>query len=93
MEVLTSVEIAGGGRRDLQSRELKMTPETPGVWEYNIDLKSELGLEGPRAFEQLNGISKYTNIKSTISLWNLAVKQFLELLVSFTNGNYCYNFL
>lgn len=58
MEVLTSVEMTGGGRRDLQSRELKMTPETPGVWEYNIDLKSELGLEGPRAFEQLNGISK-----------------------------------
>lgn len=56
--MLTSVEINGGGRRDLQSKELKMAPETPGVWEYNIDLKSELGLEGPRAYDQLNGISE-----------------------------------
>lgn len=55
MEVLTTVEMASG--RNLPTRELKMSPENPGVWEYYIDIKSELGLEGPNAFEQLNDIS------------------------------------
>ncbi|EFA07485.1 CD109 antigen [Tribolium castaneum] len=50
MEVFTYVE-SGSGRRDLPSRQLFMVDGSPGVWEYKFDIKSELGLEGTKAFE------------------------------------------
>lgn len=58
MEVHTTVEMRGGGRRDLQTKELKMSDKL-GVWEYYIDIKDELNLQGPRSYEELNDISKY----------------------------------
>lgn len=56
MEVRTSIEMRGGGRRELNTVELKMT-EKPAVWEYKIDLMSELGIDNPRVLESLNDIS------------------------------------
>lgn len=42
MEVRTSIDMRGGGRRELNTIELKMS-EKDAVWEYKIDLASELG--------------------------------------------------
>lgn len=58
MEVHTSVEMRSGQRRDLQTRALKMS-DKPGVWEYYIDVRGELGSDDPRFLEQLNEISKF----------------------------------
>lgn len=57
LEMRTSVEMRGGGRHDLETKEIKMS-ENPGVWEVRLDLRHELGIDGPRAFEQLNNFSK-----------------------------------
>lgn len=43
MEVHTSIDMRGGGRRELNIVQLKMS-ETSAVWEYKIDLISELGI-------------------------------------------------
>lgn len=59
MEVSTSVEMGGGGRRDIQNRLLEMDLDSPGIWVYKIDLKSEMKMEGPSALRQLNEVSKY----------------------------------
>lgn len=34
-----------------------MMDDYPGVWEYKIDLKRELGLEGPQSYDQLSQMS------------------------------------
>lgn len=52
MEVSTYIELRDGGRRDLPRKQLYMLDGQPGVWEYRIDVKSELGIEGARAFEE-----------------------------------------
>lgn len=43
MEVTAFVEKRGGGRIDITPKRLWMMDEQPGVWEYQIDLKRELG--------------------------------------------------
>lgn len=43
MEVHASVEMKSGGRRDLSTRELAMSSDNPGIWEYQVDLATELG--------------------------------------------------
>jgi CD109 antigen len=53
MEVFAYIE-SPNGRRDLPSRQLYMMHETPGVWEYKFDMKSELGVDGNRPFENAN---------------------------------------
>lgn len=57
MEVTTSVEMGGGGRRDVPNKLLEMSIDSPGIWVYKIDLKSEMKIEGPSALKQLNEIS------------------------------------
>lgn len=55
MEVQYYAEMTGGGRRDVTTRQLKMSDHV-GVWEFDIDLKNDLGIEGHRAAEQLNDL-------------------------------------
>lgn len=57
LEVQTAVEMRGGGRRDLHTKELFMS-DKPGVWEYNIDLKDELQQQGTRNPQEINEISQ-----------------------------------
>lgn len=57
MEVTTSVEMGGGGRRDIPNKLLDMSIDSPGIWVYKIDLKSELRMEGAGALKQLNDVS------------------------------------
>lgn len=59
MEVSTSVEMGGGGRRDVPNRLLEMSHDSPGIWMYKIDLKSEARMEGPGALKQLNEIGNF----------------------------------
>lgn len=58
MEVSTSVEMGGGGRRDVRGKILEMSLDSPGIWIYKIDLKSEMKMEGQGALKQLNDVSK-----------------------------------
>lgn len=55
MEVRASVEMKSGGRTDLKTRELKMSTDHEGIWEYQIDLATELGRQ--RGQEVLNDIA------------------------------------
>lgn len=55
----TSVEMGGGGRRDIPNKLLEMDLDSPGIWVYKIDLKSEMRMEGPAALKQLNEVSKF----------------------------------
>lgn len=55
MEMRTTIKMRTGGSRDLDTKILKMS-ENVGVWDFDLDMKSELGLEGPRAIDQLNDI-------------------------------------
>nr|CAI5865848.1 unnamed protein product [Callosobruchus analis] len=57
LEVTTSVDMHGGGRRDMPIRQLYQMEDNPGVWEYKLDIKKELGLVGPRAYEELSTLS------------------------------------
>ncbi|ENN78173.1 hypothetical protein YQE_05326, partial [Dendroctonus ponderosae] len=57
MEVTAYVERQGGGRSEIAPKRLYQMDEKPGVWEYQIDLKRELGLYGPRAFEELSQLN------------------------------------
>lgn len=61
MEVSYSVEMRGGGREEIQPRLLPMS-EKPGIWELEIDVKADLHVEGPRAFEQLVDMCKLHKI-------------------------------
>ncbi|XP_050294787.1 CD109 antigen [Anthonomus grandis grandis] len=53
LEVNAFVEKRGGGRLDLRPMNLYMMDSQPGIWEYYIDLQSELGISGAREFEEL----------------------------------------
>lgn len=55
LEVSYFVEMRGGGRRDVPIRNLPMSSEL-GVWEFEIDLKKDLNLEGQRALDELTSI-------------------------------------
>lgn len=57
MEFSYFVEMKGGGRRDVPSRFLTMS-DTMGVWQFEVDLKTDLGLEGERAYDELVEICK-----------------------------------
>lgn len=32
----------------------------PGVWEYRVDVKRDLGIVGPKAYEELSQLSEYS---------------------------------
>lgn len=61
MEVQYSVEMRGGGRRDIGPKVLKIT-DNAGIWQFDIDLKSDLGIEGLKSAEQLTEMCKYLQI-------------------------------
>ncbi|CAH2000434.1 unnamed protein product [Acanthoscelides obtectus] len=54
LEVSTSVDMHAGGRRDVPTKQLYQMEDNPGVWEYKLDVKKELGVTGPRAYEELS---------------------------------------
>ncbi|XP_018320205.1 CD109 antigen [Agrilus planipennis] len=56
MEVHYSVEMRGGGRRDGAIQQIPLS-DRMGIWQYNIDLKGDLGLDGQRSSEELNDMS------------------------------------
>ncbi|KAL1513271.1 hypothetical protein ABEB36_002700 [Hypothenemus hampei] len=82
MEVTAFIEKRGGGRLEIPPKRLWMMDEQPGVWQYHIDLKRELGIYGPRAFEELSQLTAlrihatfrddYTNQHATTELLMLA---------------------
>ncbi|XP_076260328.1 macroglobulin complement-related isoform X2 [Rhynchophorus ferrugineus] len=82
MDVTATVEMEGGGRREIPPKRLWMIDEQPGVWAYKIDLKRELDMTGPRAFEELSKLSTlrlhatfrddFTNQHATADLLMLA---------------------
>lgn len=55
LELSYFVEMRGGQRRDVPIRELPMSDDV-GVWQFEIDVKSDLGLEGPNAYDELSEI-------------------------------------
>lgn len=55
----TFVESRSGGRRDIPMRQLRQMEDHPGVWEYKVDVKRDLGISGPKAYEELSQLSKY----------------------------------
>lgn len=59
VEVATIVDSRGGGRRDIPMRQLRQMEEHPGVWEYKVDVKRDLGIAGPKAYEELSQLSRY----------------------------------
>ncbi|GLH02408.1 CD109 antigen [Gryllus bimaculatus] len=59
MEVQSSVTMQSGGRRSLETKELRMYGDKEGVWELKVDLDTELGLtENRRSKAQLNEITE-----------------------------------
>lgn len=56
LEMRTTLKMRSGDSRSLETKTLKMSSN--GVWEYKLDMKSELRLEGPDAFRELNDIGK-----------------------------------
>lgn len=56
LEMRTTLKMRSGESRALETKTLKMS--LTGVWEYKLDMKSELRLEGPDAFRELNDIGK-----------------------------------
>ncbi|KAJ8949269.1 hypothetical protein NQ318_022783 [Aromia moschata] len=63
MEVSTIVEM-GGGSRQIPLRQLYQLDDSPGVWEYKVDVKRDLGVSGPKAYEELSRI-RSLRIKAT----------------------------
>ncbi|XP_057663740.1 CD109 antigen [Diorhabda carinulata] len=57
VEVMGSVDVRGGARRDVPQRNLYQSDSDPGVWVYKMDLKRELGVSGPKAYEELSQLS------------------------------------
>lgn len=47
-----------GGIRNIAPKRIFMLEEKDGVWEYKLDIKRELGLEGSQGYEELSTISK-----------------------------------
>ena len=45
VEIQPEVITRTGGRRRLETRNLRMIPETPGIWRVTFNLKQELGGE------------------------------------------------
>ena len=43
MEIRPTIQFRSSASRTLEVREVKQMPETPGIWEFTIDLRSELG--------------------------------------------------
>lgn len=43
LQVSAIIEKRGGGRIDIAPKQLPMMTEQPGVWQYHLDLKRELG--------------------------------------------------
>ncbi|XP_066263111.1 CD109 antigen [Euwallacea similis] len=82
MEVSASVEKRGGGRLDIPPRRLWRMEDQQGVWQYHLDLKRELGIFGPKAFDELSLLSNlrihatfrddYTNQHATAELLMVA---------------------
>ncbi|XP_037927862.1 CD109 antigen [Teleopsis dalmanni] len=59
MEVTGFVESKNGGRRDWPAQRLKMSQESPGIWEVKIDLRNDLQLdERPQSRDFLNGVTQ-----------------------------------
>ncbi|CAG9856305.1 unnamed protein product [Phyllotreta striolata] len=54
LEVYTSVDMRGAGSREVPPHILYQSDANPGVWEYKVDLKRDLGVSGPRAYEELS---------------------------------------
>lgn len=44
------------GRRDIPNRQLYQVDGSPGIWEYKIDVKRDLGISGLKAYEELSQI-------------------------------------
>lgn len=57
LEVSTNIDLRTGGRRDIPIRQIYQMEENNGIWEYKIDLKRELGVTGPKAYEELSQLS------------------------------------
>nr|XP_023020660.1 CD109 antigen [Leptinotarsa decemlineata] len=57
LEVTATVDMRGGGRRDIPSRILYQMEDNQGVWEYKVDVKRDLGITGPKAYEELSQLS------------------------------------
>lgn len=58
LEVTTLVDSREGGRRDIPMRQLHQMEGYPGVWEHKVDVKRDLGIVGPKAYEELSQLSK-----------------------------------
>lgn len=59
LEVTTSVDSRIGGQREIPVQQIYQLDGNPGVWEYKIDVKRDLGITGPKAYEELSQLSKY----------------------------------
>ncbi|CAH0551728.1 unnamed protein product [Brassicogethes aeneus] len=57
LEVATGIDMRGGGRRDIPIKQLYQLDDYSGIWEYKIDLKRELGVEGPNAYDELSQLN------------------------------------
>ncbi|KAJ8966030.1 hypothetical protein NQ317_003730 [Molorchus minor] len=44
------------GRKDIPPQQMYQMDESPGVWEYKIDMKQALGVAGPKAYKELSKI-------------------------------------
>ncbi|KAF5272540.1 hypothetical protein FQA39_LY07864 [Lamprigera yunnana] len=55
LQITYFVEMRGGTRRETPIREIPMS-DSPGVWELEIDVKTDLGLQGPRNFDEITEI-------------------------------------
>ncbi|XP_045471389.1 CD109 antigen [Harmonia axyridis] len=55
MEISANIDMRNGGGRNIAPKEIFMQ-EKDGVWEYRLDVKRELGLEGSQGYEELSTI-------------------------------------
>ncbi|KAK4884325.1 hypothetical protein RN001_000596 [Aquatica leii] len=56
LQISYHVEMRGGSGKDVPLRELPMS-DTLGVWEFEVDVKTDLGLQGPRTFDEITEIA------------------------------------
>ncbi|KAL3286714.1 hypothetical protein HHI36_001209 [Cryptolaemus montrouzieri] len=56
MEIITTVDMRNGGGRNIVPKQIFQMDENAGVWEYKLDVKRELGLEGSKGYEELSTI-------------------------------------
>ncbi|KAF5280329.1 hypothetical protein FQR65_LT03138 [Abscondita terminalis] len=59
LQISYSVELRGGNRKNVPIREIPMS-DTMGVWEYEVDVKTDLGLQGPSGFDEITEIGSIT---------------------------------